>query len=140
MEDIHRYAHTLRHLKPWQVLGRLVGPLRRRWAVRQVPGGTQNLRPAWMPQTEFPSHDPWNARADLLKGRFCFLNETVTLGRPVDWQAAAMPLLWRFNLHYFHYLHLLESREQVALCREWIGANPVGAVLAGIRIRRRFGS
>lgn len=37
-----------------------------------------------------------------------------------------MPLLWRFNLHYFHYLHLLEPEEQIALCREWITANPVG--------------
>ena len=37
-----------------------------------------------------------------------------------------MPLLWRFNLHYFDYLHLLASHEQVALCREWAADNPVG--------------
>jgi len=37
-----------------------------------------------------------------------------------------MPLLWRFNLHYFSYLHLLKPREQRSLCREWITANPVG--------------
>jgi uncharacterized heparinase superfamily protein len=54
------------------------------------------------------------------------LNETVDLGRPVDWEAAAMPLLWRFNLHYFHYLPLLDAEEQAALCREWIAGNPVG--------------
>lgn len=61
-----------------------------------------------------------------MKGRFCFLNETAELGRPVDWSAESMPLLWRFNLHCFDYPHLLESHEQVALCREWTAKNPVG--------------
>jgi uncharacterized heparinase superfamily protein len=62
----------------------------------------------------------------VLRGRFTFLNKTINLERPVDWQAASMPLLWRFNLHYFHYLSLLNAKEQTALCREWVAANPVG--------------
>jgi len=62
----------------------------------------------------------------VLEGRFCFLNEEARLGRPVDWAAPGQSLLWRFHLHYFHYLHLLEVEEQVALCREWIAATPTG--------------
>lgn len=73
-----------------------------------------------------PAHDPWNTRADVLDGIFCFLEQTSRLGRPVDWEAPSRSLLWRFNLHYFDYLHLLCSHEQVALCREWVAENRVG--------------
>jgi uncharacterized heparinase superfamily protein len=44
----------------------------------------------------------------------------------VDWAAPGTSLLWRFNLHYFHYVHLLSPAEQRALCREWVAANPAG--------------
>jgi len=60
------------------------------------------------------------------EGRFCFLNEEARLGRPVNWSAPEQSMLWRFNLHYFDYLHRLEPDEQRALCREWVAANPEG--------------
>lgn len=37
-----------------------------------------------------------------------------------------MPLLWRFNLQYFNYLHLLHPKEQIDLCRSWVAATPLG--------------
>jgi uncharacterized heparinase superfamily protein len=37
-----------------------------------------------------------------------------------------MPVLWQFNLHYFDYLHLLQSQEQVEICWDWIENNSVG--------------
>jgi len=123
---LQRYAHTLRHLKPWQVAGRLVAPLQRRWAAWRLPDVPSRLQPAGPAPAYDPDHDPWNRRADVVEGRFCFLNETAALGRPVDWTATSMPLLWQFNLHYFDYLHLLDSHEQVALGREWVADNPVG--------------
>ena len=106
--------------------GRLVAPLQRRLAAWRLPDASSRLQPAGPSPTQGPAHDPWNRRADVKEGRFCFLNETAELGRPVDWSAASMPLLWRFNLHYFDYLHLLDPHEQVALCREWAADNPVG--------------
>jgi uncharacterized heparinase superfamily protein len=128
---IARYAHTLRHLRPWQVAGRLVAPVQRRlaaWRLQDPPSRLQATGPTPTegPDTEGPEHDPWNCRADVLEGHFCFLNERAQLGRPVDWTAPEQSLLWRFNLHYFDYLHLLETDEQEILCREWIAANPVG--------------
>ena len=75
----------------------------------------------------FPHHDPWNTREALVAGRFCFLNDAQDLGWPIDWKAASQPLLWRFNLHYFHYLALLEPEEQVRFCRSWVAEHPVGA-------------
>ena len=120
------YFHTVSHLRPWQVLGRLTAPLQRRLAAWRLPAPPSRLQPAGPAPTQGPAHDPWNARADVWEGRFCFLNEVAHLSRPVDWSASGQPLLWRFNLHYFDYLYLLTPRERVALCREWIAANPVG--------------
>lgn len=120
-------GHTLRYLKPWQVGGRIVARLRQRVGLTQVPQAPARLQGRLQAHVAFPQHEPWNDAESLRKGRFCFLQRTADLGRPVDWAAAGMPLLWRFNLHYFHYLHLLEGAEQEALCREWVQANPVGA-------------
>jgi uncharacterized heparinase superfamily protein len=92
----------------------------------RAPSPPSNLRVTWHPSISFPHHDPWNTREGIQDGQFCFLNEEAALGRPVDWAAPEQSLLWRFTLHYFHYLHLLPPEEQRALCREWIGANPVG--------------
>lgn len=104
----------------------MVAPLRRRVASWRAPSPPSSLRAAQRPAVSFPHHDPWNTQEDIRKGRFCFLNEEAILDRPVDWEASQKSLLWRFTLHYFHYLHLLDREEQVALCREWIAENPVG--------------
>lgn len=94
------------------------------WSLPTPPSRLQgNLHPS----TPFLPHDPWNTRAEVLEGRFCFLNEQAHLGRPVDWSAPEQSLLWQFNLHYFHYLPLLEPDEQSALCREWVAENPGGS-------------
>lgn len=127
---IARYARTLRHLKPWQVAGRIVAPLRRWGAAWRVPSPPSDLEGPGQTPVGAPNHDPWNARTDILEGTFCLLNKSGDLGRPVDWAAQEQSLLWRFTLHYFNYLHLLEDEEQVVLCREWIEANPVGAGVA----------
>ncbi|HMB93909.1 MAG TPA: alginate lyase family protein [Rhodothermales bacterium] len=74
----------------------------------------------------YPQHDPWNTREALLEGQFTFLNRTKELGYLPDWTATHLPLLWRFNLHYFHYLHLLAQSEQEELCRAWVQHNPAG--------------
>lgn len=95
-------------------------------ATWRLPPPPPRLRTAWRPSTAFLHHDPWNSREGIRRGQFCFLNERVSLGRPVDWAAPEQSLLWRFTLHYFDYLHLLTAEEQVALCREWIAANSVG--------------
>ncbi|MEM9664686.1 MAG: alginate lyase family protein, partial [Bacteroidota bacterium] len=69
-------------------------------------------------------HDPWNDRAALLNGQFRFLRSSAPLGWLPDWQVQDQSLLWAFNLHYFHYLHLLRAEEQEALCLDWIRHHP----------------
>ncbi len=42
-------------------------------------------------------------RININKNECCFLNESRTLGEPVDWRPDATPL-WRFHLHYHEFL------------------------------------
>lgn len=126
LRKLRLYAHTLRYLRPWQIAGRVTARLKRKFPGGRPPDPPAGLRGALNARTPLLSHDPWNTRPDILSGRFCFLRDAADLGQPVDWKAEHKPLLWRFNLHYFHYLHLLERGEQVDLCRSWIATNPVG--------------
>ncbi|WP_259117705.1 heparinase II/III family protein [Salinibacter ruber] len=90
-----------------------------------LPGSPASLQGSLQTAVSFPVHKTPNTKAAIEQGRFCFLNETRQLGWPIDWKPDASDL-WRFNLHYFHYLHLLDGSEQLSICREWIEANPVG--------------
>jgi uncharacterized heparinase superfamily protein len=65
---------------------------------------------------------------DLVEG-VAFLNRFRGFGSgPIDWRAAEMPKLWRYNLHYFDYLHWagVSDRRKAELIASWIGANPWG--------------
>ena len=130
MEYWIRYARTVRHLKPIQVWGRIRATLKQRLGRVSLPAIPDEWDPILAPAEGAPGHDPWNTREDILNGTFTFLNESHNLGATVDWEAPDMPLLWRFNLHYFHYIHLLTLDEQVRLCQSWIHAHPPGAPVA----------
>ncbi len=119
LSKVRRYYHTLRHLRPYQVIGRLVAPVQRQ--LTRLPTPPPDLRGELEARVPFPHHDPWNSREELLSGRVTFLNETEQPGWLPDWKAEDRSLLWRFNLHYFHQLHLLSRDEQLALCRHWCG-------------------
>ena len=59
-----------------------------------------------------------------------FLNVTRRLESPGDWDAAAVPKLWRYNLHYFDDLTAREAPQRMAwhraLVERWIIENPPG--------------
>lgn len=123
-----KYFHTILPLK-WrrQVFGRLLAPLKRRIALLRLPDPPPSLYGALAPTILFPRRTHTNAANDLCVGRFQLLNETRELGRPVDWNPPSPPsLLWTFNLHYFNYIFQLKEAEQIALCRDWTAANPLG--------------
>ena len=122
--------HTLRYLKPRQIYLRLWGETKRRVGLGSWHQPPANMSGALRPSVAFLHHDIWNQREQIQQGVFRFLNRSENLGQPVDWQASHLPLLWRFNLHYFHYLFLLEHQEQVDLCHQWLAANPPGKDVA----------
>ena len=131
LQTARRYAETLRHLRPVQLVGRVAGEGKRRLGLVRAPAPPEGFLPAGLqPRVPFPHHDPWNTPGDLRAGRFTFLGDTRALGFPPDWAAADAPLLWQFNLHYHQFLHLLAPAEQANLARYWAEHNPPGTPVA----------
>ena len=117
------YFHTLRYLKPGQILGRLVFRIaRRKPDLRPAPA----LRPAsgtWIPC----------ARKSSMSGAttFCFLSMERSLSAATDWNHADWPKLWLYNLHYFDDLNADGAGVRLAwhqaLIARWIKENPPAA-------------
>lgn len=115
-----RYFHTLRHLKPRQVafrlIRRLMGPSlpRRRGPVTRRSG--VHLKPV-VPRSMSLAHE----------FAFRFLNEERCFPPcAIDWRVPAASKLWRYNLHYFDYLHDpgRTARSKEHLIEDWIKRNP----------------
>lgn len=122
MKKFLLYFHTLRHLKPRQMVfravRRVVKPaLRRRSGPPLLRSGVclTPVIPRIMAHTD--------------EFTFRFLNEERSFSPDaIDWHPAAGKL-WRYNLHYFDYLREAgRSRESVrGLVDSWIASNAPGA-------------
>lgn len=122
LSHLRLYWETMRHLRPVQVWGRL-------WFRTARP--RPDTRPA-PPLREH--HGRWACPARRRQSQtgpdeFRFLNETRTLSRH-GWEDAAVPKLWRYNLHYFDDLNADGAQErrdwhEAAMAR-WIEENPPG--------------
>lgn len=116
------YAHTLRHLRPGQVvhqLRRRIFPPRPPRSAPAITGLRANLR-----------HHPFLATPAPANGRIAFLNAERALDPAApDWVQADAPKLWRYNLHYFDYLGwpAVATADKAALIGDWIRRVPVGA-------------
>ena len=123
MTRLRLYWETLRHLRPsqlaWQLVRR-VAPLPRHRPVAAEPRRPGlGVRPFAPPVV--PAVGP---------GEIAFLH----LARPLDpaapdWAAADLPKLWRYNLHYFDFLHwpVYPAALRDQLIASWIAAHPVPA-------------
>lgn len=118
-----RYFHTLRHLRPVQITGRiwhLLNPvrpdLRAAPSLRLAAGqrATAVERPASM----------------LAVDAFRFLNVIGHVRNAVDWNDPAREKLWLYNLHYFDDLNGGAAAERTAwhraLTARWVAENPPG--------------
>jgi uncharacterized heparinase superfamily protein len=118
-----RYCHTLRHLKPAQVWGRMVLGL---------PQPSPDLRPAPpMCQAAKDWQLPLGRRPSMVgRRRFLFLNEEGALPPGSDWELPGRSKLWLYNLHYFDDLNAVGASERVdwhqELVARWIAENPPG--------------
>ena len=117
------YFHTLRHLRPVQIYGRIWRELGRS-AIdtapappRAIPGAALALparrRSAWVAPFVFR-----------------FLNEEHAIRGPRDWDNPGQAKLWRYHLHYFDGLNAWNTAESRAGQRgwlhRWIAENPPG--------------
>jgi uncharacterized heparinase superfamily protein len=117
------YFHTLRHLRPVQIYGRLWFKLKR---------VSPNVSPA-PPRRQTSTH--WipvaKREPSLLSQReFLFLNQRGSLDE-IGWDSDAREKLWRYNQHYFDDLNARDAHDRAqwhtALIEEWIAQNPPGA-------------
>jgi len=127
--------HTLRHLRARQISGQARNRLRSLWECRK--GFSSRKSPPfpgcqWTPKRDFlPPGCQENTPAELLSGRFAFLNREETLGWPPDWAAAQTPKLWQYNLHYFEWLWALNYPEAREAVQDWIARHPLDAESVG---------
>lgn len=121
MPSLLTYWHTLRHLKPIQLYGRIQFCLIRPRVDRQpAPPLRSTRRRGWV--------KPAARRVSLLgPERFCFLNDAHDLA-DCGWDDSALEKLWRYNLHYFDDLNAQDTGArtewQRALLLRWVRDNP----------------
>ncbi len=124
MKHLGLYARTLAHLRPSQVayfLHRRILPQFRSVTKTGDAGrrsGVVSMLPGISVST--PTGD------DL---HFCFLRQSKCIpSQNADWVCKDMPKLWRYNLHYFDYLHDPQRsfENKCFLISDWIQHNPPG--------------
>ena len=120
MSSLGLYWHTLRHLKPEQMLGRVVFRIRRvKPGVRPAPEGRQQAG-VWVVPTPRP-------RSWLEDGSFRVLGVSKRV-EETGWDNASDAKLWRYNLHYLDDLLAPDGpsrrQNQARLISKWILENP----------------
>lgn len=122
-QAVSRYTHSLRHLQPVQIYGRLWRAAYRPW----IDGSPAPLerRPAtsWRIGVERP--------ASLVAANvFELLGERHPLPISGNWDDLQAAKLWRYNLHYFDDLNAAHAPARgswhAALLRRWVAENAPG--------------
>jgi uncharacterized heparinase superfamily protein len=123
LSGLANYFHTLRHLRPVQIFGRIrFKVLRPRPDERAAPLLRQaDRRPA----------APIPARRSMLgPDRFLLLNVEGVCSEPAHWGGAGRSQLWTYNLHYFDDLNAEDADARrlwhERLVERWIDENPPG--------------
>lgn len=156
-DELLRLARTVRHLRPAQIAHRLRLSARRalwtRLGDRIERRYRARARGASPPRLDHPglrrvaerrlaarARGAGERAADVLAGRFTFLNQTRDLGFPPDWYRADLDVgtrLWKTHLHEFSFALDLAAGERaagdgrhraafVSLARDWRAASPIG--------------
>ncbi len=122
-ENLSRYWHTLRYLRPVQFYGRA-------WFRLKRP--KPDMRPAPRARSGSSNWKPCCAPSSSLNGpaSFTFLNKTEQIETAEDWNKPGIDKLWLYNLHYFDDLNAIGSENRTAwhraLIARWIDENPPG--------------
>lgn len=119
-----RLFHTVRYLKPRQITGQFLLRLRPLWEnpehffMREAPAFPGCC---WKPVESFLAPDiHQNSATKLLSGSYRFLNRSERIGWPPNWECDDLPKLWRYNLHYFEWLWLLDYKQAQNVTLDWI--------------------
>lgn len=124
MKHLGLFARTLAHLRPSQVayfLHRRILP-QFRSVTKTGDAGRRSGVVSMLPgiSVSKPTGDD---------SHFCFLRQSKCIpSQSADWVCKDMPKLWRYNLHYFDYLHDPQRsfENKCFLIGDWIQYNPPG--------------
>jgi uncharacterized heparinase superfamily protein len=124
LSSLANYFHTLRYLRPVQVIGRVRYEL-----CRPRPDSRAGPRPR---EAAHAYAAPVPAAQSMLgPDRFRLLNIEGACSEAADWSAEGRPQLWAYNLHYFDDLNAADAASRRAwherLIERWIEENPPGA-------------
>ena len=139
MGKLSNYWHTVKHLKPEQIIYRVTGKLGMDCSLgakasTDTPGGPIALLPRLDFDPVFLDRFP---AEELMLNRVSLLHESEDFDWSSPWKFDNRTPLWNYNLHYFEYLfplihawqktkepcYLDKIREMIG---SWISANPRG--------------
>ena len=131
-DSIHkalRFARTIRHLRPRQIVGQFA--VRIRPLLKCIPTLLPSRQPqhrpcdCWDKPPKFPSPvaAPLNRDA-VLAGSFEFVGHADHVGWPPTWNAASVSLLWEYHLHYFDWIWALDYDDAKEAVSSWIEQHP----------------
>jgi uncharacterized heparinase superfamily protein len=124
LSELSLYFHTVRHLRPTQILTRV-------W--RRVYRPRVDLRPAPRRRVLPGPYLTPIVPAQTLVGpdTFRFLNVERHCATAADWHPRDAAKLWTYNLHYFHDLNAYDAPARALwhrqLLERWVRENPPGA-------------
>ncbi len=117
------YFHTIRHLRPAQILGRLRFRFSRPRPNLLPPPPCRVVAAVWQSPCE-------RKQSMVSEDAFVFLNVSRAVKTRASWNDPAVEKLWLYNLHYFDDLNAegAVNRHQwhVRLIDRWIEENPPG--------------
>ena len=117
---VSRWFHTVRHLRPVQIYGRV-------WFRLYRPSIDLSTTPAVRPMSGVWKLPASRKQSLLYPWVFRFLNEERALVAPKDWDDPAVDNLWRYNLHYFDDLNAEGAQSRTgwhkSLLARWILEN-----------------
>ncbi|APF20189.1 Heparinase II/III family protein [Caldithrix abyssi DSM 13497] len=129
------YWHTLKFLKPVQVVGRLNFVLKRTLLKPAIVKKVKKQRFSGLPLPLNLTKRCYSKYAvqNLSENKFEFLNIESIYKEKICWSDATKPKLWLYNLHYFEYLIPLThdvNQKNFDLAKEiledWMENNPIG--------------
>jgi len=123
LKELSRLYHTVKYLKPIQIVGRLQLFIPRRISEQKDHPKLRSLTQA----SEFCNKP--TSTSDF--NEFTFLSESHRLS-DVGWKSENISKLWSYNLHYFDYIHSQsdwnESKKKKIreIMQQWVDENPFG--------------
>ncbi|CAG1003854.1 partial Heparin-sulfate lyase, partial [Myxococcaceae bacterium] len=121
--DLLRYYHTLKYLKPAQIVGRVLFRVSKPRPDFSPAPPARPLSGVWMAPAR-------RRQSVMAQNRCCFLDEEHDISTAAAWNEPTLEKLWLYNLHYFDDLNAFGAAGRTAwqrrLIARWVAENRAG--------------